>query len=64
VRLGVGLTWKFMPNLSLDVSGGYMPYREFEIHPDEIGYDMHDTNFRNDLDKGAPYAEAGISGSF
>ena len=29
VRLGVGTTWKFMPNLSLDVSGGYIAYREF-----------------------------------
>jgi hypothetical protein len=63
-RVGAGFTWKFTPNLSLDVSGGYMPYREFDIHPDQIGYDMHDTDFHNSLDKGAPYAEAGISGSF
>ena len=63
-RLGAGFTWKFLPNLSLDVSGGYVPYREFDIHPDQIGYDRHDTEFHNSLDKGAPYAEAGISGSF
>jgi len=64
VRVGAGLTWKFTPNLSLDVSGGYMPYREFQIHADKIGYDTHSTTFRNEIDDGAPYAEAGISGSF
>ena len=62
--MGAGFTWKFTPNLSLDVSGGYMPYREFDIHPDQIGYDVHDTNFHNSLGDGAPYGEAGISGSF
>jgi hypothetical protein len=64
LRVGAGFTWKFTPNLSLDVSGGYMPYREFDIHPDQIGYDRHDTDFHNDIGQGAPYAEAGISGSF
>jgi hypothetical protein len=64
LRVGAGLTWKFTPNLSLDVSGGYMPYREFDLHPDQIGYDVHDTSFHNSLGDGAPYAEAGISGSF
>ena len=64
VRAGAGLTWKFTPNLSLDVSGGYMPYRDFEIHADRIGYDTRSTTFRNTLSNGAPYAEPGISGSF
>jgi hypothetical protein len=64
LRVGAGLTWKFLPNLSLDVSGGYMPYREFDLHPDQIGYNNHNTSFRNDVGDGAPYAEAGISGSF
>lgn len=64
VRLGVGFTWKFTPNMSLDMSAGYMPYREFDIHQDKIGYDTHGTSFRNDLGSGAPYGEAGISGSF
>jgi hypothetical protein len=63
-RVGAGLTWNFTPNLKLDVSGGYVPYREFDIHPDQIGYDVHDTSFHNSLGDGAPYAEAGISGSF
>jgi hypothetical protein len=64
LRVGAGFTWKFTPNLSLDVSGGYMPYREFDVHPSEIGFDMHDTDFHNNVGDGAPYAEAGISGSF
>jgi len=64
LRVGAGLTWKFTPNLSLDISGGYMPYRDFDIHADRIGYDTHSTSFHNSLGDGAPYAEAGISGSF
>lgn len=64
IRVGAGLTWKFTPNLSLDVSGGYIPYRDFDIHADQIGFDTHSTSFHNDLGNGAPYAEVGISGSF
>ena len=64
LRVGAGATWKFTPNLSLDISGGYMPYREFDLHPSQIGFDQHDTNFHNNVGDGAPYAEAGISGSF
>lgn len=64
VRLGGGVVWKFIPNMSLDVSAGYMPYRNFNIHPDRIGFDVNDTTFKNSLDHGAPYAEAGIHGSF
>ena len=64
VRLGAGFTWKFTPNISLDMSAGYMPYRSFDLHKDEIGYDTHSTTFKNDLENGAPYGEAGISGSF
>jgi hypothetical protein len=64
IRVGPGFTWKFTPNLSLDISGGYMPYRDFDIHPDQIGFDNHDTSFHNNVGSGTPYAEAGISGSF
>ena len=64
VRLGPGLTWKFTPNLKLDVSGGYMASRSFDIHADRIGYDTHSTTFRNTLSHGAPYGELGVSGSF
>ena len=64
VRVGVGATWKFTPNLSLDVSAGYMPYRDWAFHQDKIGYDYHETSFHNSIGNGAPYTEAGISGSF
>ncbi|HEY0256286.1 MAG TPA: DUF6268 family outer membrane beta-barrel protein [Candidatus Methylacidiphilales bacterium] len=64
LRAGVGFTYKFTPNLTLDVSGGYMPYREFDVHPSQIGFDQHDNTFHNNVGDGAPYAEAGISGSF
>ena len=64
VRVGAGLTWSFTPNLKLDVSGGYMPYRDFEMHADRIGYGTHSTTFKNDIGDGAPYGELGISGSF
>ena len=63
-RIGVGATWKFMPNLSLDVSTGYIAYREFDIHKNEIGFNHHSTTFHENIGDGAPYGEVGISGSF
>ena len=63
-RVGVGATWKFMPNLSLDVSTGYVVYREFDIHKNQIGYGEHSTTFHENIGDGAPYGEIGISGSF
>jgi hypothetical protein len=63
-RVGAGVTWKFTPNLSLDLSGGYIAYRQFDLHPDHIGFDMHSTSFHNNIGDGAPYGEMGISGSF
>jgi hypothetical protein len=63
-RVGVGLTWKFTPNLSLDVSGGYIVYRQFDVHPDKFGYSTNDTTFHNSIGDGAPYGEMGIKGSF
>ena len=53
-----------MPNLSLDVSTGYTPYRDFTVHDDKFGYGRTATEFHNNIGDGAPYAEAGISGSF
>ncbi len=64
IRIGAGCTYKFTPNLTLDVSAGYMPYRDWAFHQDKIDFDSHETSFKNDLGNGAPYAEAGISGSF
>jgi hypothetical protein len=63
-RVGAGVTWKFTPNLSLDLSGGYIAYRQLDVHPDHIGYDLKSTTFHNNVGDGAPYGEMGISGSF
>jgi hypothetical protein len=63
-RIGVGVAWKFTPNLTLDVSGGYVPYREYDLHPDRIEFSSHDTTFHNNLGSGGAYAEVGIKGSF
>jgi hypothetical protein len=64
VRTGVGFTWKFTPNLSLDVSGGYVPYREYNIHRDRLGFDQDSTDFHNNLGSGGGYGEVGLKGSF
>jgi hypothetical protein len=63
-RIGVGATWKFLPNLSLDVSTGYIAYRSIDIHDDRFGYAHTTTMFHNNISNGAPYGEMGISGSF
>jgi hypothetical protein len=64
VRLGVGVTWKFNPVLSLDVSGGYIPYREYDIHPDHVDFTSENTTFHHNLGGGGAYSEVGIKGSF
>ncbi len=63
-RAGVGFTWKFTPNVSLDVSGGYVPYREYDVHPDHIGFNDNNTIFHNNIGGGGAYGEVGLKGSF
>jgi hypothetical protein len=63
-RTGLGVTWKFTPNVSLDVSGGYVPYREYDIHPDHIGFNDDNTIFHNNIGGGGAYGELGLKGSF
>jgi hypothetical protein len=63
-RIGAGVAWKFTPNLTLDVSGGYVPYREYDLHADRIEFSSHETIFHNNLGSGGAYAEVGIKGSF
>jgi hypothetical protein len=64
VRVGGGLTWKFIPTMSLDVSAGYIPYRSFNMHSAQIGFHQDRTTFKSDFSGGAPYGEIGIKGSF
>lgn len=54
-RVGGGAEIHFMPGLTLNVAGGYVPYRDFDFH-------RADTSFHSW--SGAPYAEVGLSGSF
>jgi hypothetical protein len=63
-RIGIGATWKFTPNLSLDVSTGYIAYRQYDIHDNKFGFDRSSTEFHNNIGDGAPYGEMGIKGSF
>ena len=63
-RVGAGFTWKFVPNLALDISGGYIPYRTYNIHNGQIGFNSNYTWFHNDIGSGAPYGELAITGSF
>jgi hypothetical protein len=64
LRTGGGFTWKFTPNVSLDVSGGYIPYRAFIMHSSQIGFTSNWTDFHNNIGDGAAYGQVGISGSF
>lgn len=63
-RVGAGFVWKLTPNISLDLSGGYVPYREFDFHSTEISFSHDDKTFHNNLSHGAPYSALSISGSF
>ena len=63
-RVGAGVTWNFLPNVSLDVSGGYVPYRQFDLHSDHIEFDERALEFHNNIGAGGAYGEMGIKGSF
>lgn len=55
VRTGVGLDWKIAPWVSLNVEGGYQPYRSF---------DFYRANVRYHEDGGAPYGMITLHGGF
>ncbi len=55
IRTGAGVSWKPIPFLTVEASGGVVPYRE---------YDFNRADFRIHSDDVAPYAEIGISGNF
>ena len=62
-RVGVGATWKFQPNLTLDVSTGYVAYREFDIHEDPGLPPSVSTGtiYHQNIGDGAPYGGSGES---
>jgi len=55
VRVGAGFSWKPSKALTLELEGGYLPYREFDFH-------RADTHFSND--DGAPYGQMSLSTQF
>lgn len=63
-RVGGGFTWKFTPNMSLDISGGYIPYEIYCMHNGTIGFNSNLTSFHSNFTNGGGYGEMGITGSF
>lgn len=55
IRTGVGASWKFNPQGTLEVELGYMPYRDFDFH--KVG-DNYETK------SGAIYGQVGIKLGF
>ncbi|MDD2708447.1 MAG: DUF6268 family outer membrane beta-barrel protein [Verrucomicrobiae bacterium] len=53
-RVGPGMSWKIIPGMTLDVSGGYMLFREFHIHPADV----------KSQGQPAPYGQISLSASF
>ncbi len=55
VRAGAGLSWKATKELSVELQGGYLPYRDF---------DFHRTGDNGETQSGAPYGQLSISARF
>lgn len=55
IRIGSGLSWKAGKGVTLEMEGGYLPYREFNFH-------HSDTHFGND--SGAPYGQVSVNAQF
>ena len=55
LRTGLGLAWRLFPALTMDLEGGYMPYREFDFH-------TADTRVKSD--GGAPYGQIALKAEY
>jgi hypothetical protein len=55
VRLGAGFTWKATKALTLELEGGYLPYREFDFHRADVHYSNND---------GAAYGRMSLNAQF
>lgn len=55
IRIGGGVTWKVTSDLSVEVEGGYLPFREFN-------FQRADTHFRTE--SGAPYGQISLDAKF
>jgi len=55
IHVGGGLSWKASKAITLELEGGYLPYREFDFH-------RADTHYSND--DGAPYGRMSFNAQF
>jgi len=55
LRVGAGLSWKPFNGVTLELEGGYLPYREFDFH-------RADSQFLNS--GGAPYGQMSFNAQF
>lgn len=56
VRVGGGVIWQLNKALSVNVNGGWVPYRRLDFHRANTQFDK--------ADEGAPYAQISITGRF
>ena len=54
-RIGAGVSWKAIKGVTLELEGGYLPYREFDFH-------RANTHFSND--DGAAYGQMSLNAQF
>lgn len=55
LRIGAGLSWKASKDVTLELEGGYLPYREFDFHRADVHYSN---------DSGAPYGQMSLNAQF
>lgn len=55
LRVGGGLSWKLSRSFTLELESGYMPYRDF---------DYHHNNLNPETINGAPYGQISLGGRF
>jgi len=55
VRVGAGFSWRASKAVTLEIEGGYLPYREF---------DFHRANMQFSNDTGAPYGQVSLNAQF
>jgi len=56
VRVGGGLIWRLNPGLSVNLNGGWVPFRRMDFNRADTQFDK--------ASAGAPYGQIAISGSF
>lgn len=56
IRVGGGMIWKLNPGLSLNLNGGWVPFRRFDFHRADTQFDKSG--------EGAPYGQLSLTGTF